>query len=114
MVKKSLALPAILGLLLAACDAPMDTADVEPLPDGELSGSVTGGQATLVVEGGEPVAYTYVPDDGEVYTASMVTRASDGNIEIDDARVTGVQVDGDTVRGTWRLAGQSNPFEVSQ
>ena len=106
-------LPAIGALALAACDAPMETDDIQPLPDGELTGVNAGGETTLIVEGGEPIAYTFDDPSAGLYTASDVRRTRSGEIRVDQAQITGVEVDGGTVTGTWRLGGQTNPFEVS-
>lgn len=118
MLKSAVAFPVISLLVLAACDAQRvasgaEPIALEPLPDGELTGTPVGGEATLVVQDGEPVAYTFVDSDGETYTASRISRLNTGDIRIDAGRITDVQVDGGTVTGTFRLSGQSNPIELS-
>ena len=81
-----------------------------PLPDGDLTRTTDGdGLATLTVVDGRPVAYTLRRPDGSVYTAPAVARLDNGDIRIENARITGVQVADDSVSGVWRLGGDSMP-----
>lgn len=113
----ALALAAV--ALLAGCNmaangsgagAPAMAAAPAPLPDGELTRTTDGGGlATLTVVEGEPVAYSLRRPDGSVYTAPVVARLDNGDIRVENARITGVQVSGDSVSGVWRLGGQVMP-----
>ena len=81
-----------------------------PLPDGDLTRTTDdGGVATLTVVAGRPFAYTVRRPDGSVYTAPAVARLDNGDIRIENALITGVQVTQDSVSGVWQLGGQTMP-----
>lgn len=114
----AVALVAVLGACNMTADgtgaaAPTATA-LAPLPDGALTRTTEGGGlATLTVAGGQPVSYTVRRPDGSVYTAPVVGRLDNGDIQVENARITGVQVGPDSVSGTWRLGGQAMPVTFS-
>ena len=81
-----------------------------PLPDGDLTRITDGGGiATLTVVEGRPVAYTLRRPDGSVYTAPVVARLDNGDIRIENARITGVEVAENSVSGVWQLGGEAMP-----
>ena len=85
-----------------------------PLPDGALTSRMRdGGTATLTVVDGAPVAYTFQRPDGSVYEAPSVGRLNNGDIRVENARITGVEVGPDSVSGTWTLGGSSFPVTYS-
>ena len=113
----------VLAIALGACtmaangsgEGPSATASAPaPLPDGNLSRTTEGGGlATLTVADGQPVAYTVQRADGSVYTAPVVRRLPNGDIRVENARITGVEAGSDSVSGTWRLGGESFPVTFS-
>ncbi|MGY6409621.1 MAG: hypothetical protein ACXIUV_01145 [Alkalilacustris sp.] len=105
--------------LLGACNMAADgagpatqAAAVAPLPDGTLTGTITTGLATLTVANGQPVAYTWEQPNGAVYVASNVRRLNNGDIAVDQARITGVQVGESSISGIWTLHGRSTPMTL--
>lgn len=115
----SVALVALLGACTMAANGtdggPSTSATaLAPLPDGALTRTTPGGGlATLTVAGGQPVAYTLERPDGSVYTAPIVRRLANGDIRIENALITGVNVGPNSVSGTWRLGGDTFPVTFS-
>ena len=100
----------VLGLGACTTTAMGPDGGVAPLPDGVLTAQMgSGGPSTLTVEEGRPVAYTWERPDGSLYTAPSVGRLRNGDIRVEQARITGVVVGEDSISGTWRLAGASQP-----
>ncbi|MGY6409628.1 MAG: helix-turn-helix domain-containing protein [Alkalilacustris sp.] len=59
------------------------------------------------------LAYRWEQPDASVFVASDVRRLRNGDIQIDGARITGVQVGASSISGIWRLGDWATPMTLS-
>lgn len=123
MRRFSILVPAIALLgALAACNtsamgpgAGTTSTAPAPLPDGTLTAQMGGsGIGTLIVANGAPTGYEFQGTDGSVYNARSVRRLSNGDIGVDAARISEVEIGPDSISGTWQLRGSVFPVTFRQ